>query len=169
MMVKKLSALICSALLVSSPAALASEDVFAGDGHSFSARVIATADMTWHAKWNTSRSTIPAFASAKSVAKGETLHIVTLFTGAQTGTFNRARVACDFLIQKPDGKTAMAQKNTPCYTGEVAAANLVYRVAPIIKFVGDPGDPVGVWRVSVTVRDAISGKSVTTRTSFELK
>jgi hypothetical protein len=40
--------------------------------------------------------------------------------------------------------------------------------APVLGFVGEPADPVGTWRVDVTLRDMPRGVTMDLHTSFEL-
>jgi len=57
-----------------------------------------------------------------------------------------------------------------CMEGELKGNPAFVRLAaPVLKFVGEPQDPLGEWRVEVSVKDVLRQTSLHLKTSFTLE
>jgi len=80
-----------------------------------------------------------------------------------------ANVLCDLKVTRPTGTTSIDEKNVECLKGVLPGAPYNMRLAaPVLGFVGEVADPVGTWRVDVTLRDVPRGLTMDLHTSFEL-
>jgi hypothetical protein len=135
----------------------------------FGGWIIATSDTDWKAKWETPSSTVPEFSQAKSVERGKQVFVLIFFANPQLNPANEANVTCDINVVRPDGSVSTNQSNLVCFKGALQGnPQMMYLSAPVIAFVGDPGDPAGKWLVHVTLKDNNRKVEVPLGTSFLL-
>ena len=132
--------------------------------------LLVTSDANWQEKWDTPEDTIPEFREAKSVAKGNSIFILTLFSNPKLDANAQANLACDIDITRPDGTSSMHEADANCYQGPIKGNPYGMRLAlPVIGFKGDPGDPAGVWTVHIALKDKVANTVLPLKTSFILE
>jgi len=135
----------------------------------FGGWVVVTSDADWQTKWETPSSTVPRFTEAKSVSRGNRVFVLTFFANPKLNSAGEANVTCDIDVTRPDGTTSTHQTDVVCFRGVLKTdPHYTYLAAPVIGFIGDPGDPAGVWVVQVTLKDNIRHVAVPLKTSFAL-
>lgn len=135
----------------------------------FGASLIVTPDEDWAEKWNTPRETTPYFSEASEVRVGQVLTILPLFINPKLDENRIARISCDLRIVRPDSSLAIDEERLNCFTYEIPGdPESVFLSAIIPKYVGEPGDPRGVWLVEMTMRDEVRGVGIPLSVSFEL-
>lgn len=135
----------------------------------FGGWVIVTSDADWQAKWETQSNTIPRFTEANTVSRGNRVFVLTFFANPKLNSAGEANVSCDIDVTRPDGTTSTHQSDVVCFRGVLKTdPHYTYLAAPVIGFIGDPGDPAGVWVVQVTLKDNIRHVVVPLKTSFAL-
>ena len=77
-------------------------------------------------------------------------------------------MTCDIDVIKPTGTPSTHQEGAVCFQGRLKEPRLTYLSAPVIAFVGDPGDPAGEWMVRITLKDNVRHVAVPLKTSFML-
>jgi hypothetical protein len=132
------------------------------------ATLLITPDKDWQAKWNTSPETVPRFNQAKEVGPGGALYILTLLSNlAADPTTGMTNITCDFAVVRPDGTDSVRQRDLPCLKMYLMGnPGNVYLSAAAMMYRADPGDPRGVWRVAVTVKDHVRNVSIPLQSSF---
>ncbi|BCG93726.1 hypothetical protein [Mesorhizobium sp. 131-2-1] len=125
--------------------------VFSRDGE-FSSVVLITADADWQEKWNTAVSDIPRIGTVKELGLGDAATVLVLFSGAQPAN-GRLEVLCKIEIAKPNG-VIQTMPEAPCYD-EVSRGQRknVLLANARVEFKVEAGDPVGLWRFRIAVRD----------------
>jgi hypothetical protein len=132
-----------------------------------SAMLLVTPDTDWQRKWNTPPDTIPRFREAKGVKLGQELVILTFFVNPKTDANRNARVRCSIKVTKPNKTVAVNQRGISCLEGELKGNPNNIRLAPtVLKFVGEPSDPLGEWVVDVEVEDVLRNTKLPLRTRF---
>ncbi|HET7833269.1 MAG TPA: hypothetical protein VFK88_09945 [Gallionella sp.] len=136
----------------------------------FGALLILTSDQDWEAKWNTPADVMPNFTRAHSVRRSGALTLLILFANPKADQHNSINVLCDIKATRPDGSISVNEANLVALKGELKGRPENVRLAdPVIKFVGEPKDPLGEWIIEVTVKDMVRGVSVPIKTSFILE
>jgi hypothetical protein len=136
----------------------------------FGGWLIVTPDADWEAKWKTPREVTPEFTTADEVHLGETLTILIFYVGPRASDDGKINIRCDLEVTRPDGSASIDEKGLACGSGVLAGPASDLRLSElVVQYVGEPGDPLGLWTVAVTLRDANAGKSVSLRTEFTLK
>jgi hypothetical protein len=136
----------------------------------FGGWVLVTSDADWKAKWETSSNTVPRFTEAKSVSRGNRVFVLTFIANPQLSSTGDANVTCDIDVIRPDGTSSTHISGTVCFKGPwTGDPHNMHLSAPIIGFVGDPGDPAGEWLVHITLTDNVRHVAVPLKTSFVLK
>jgi hypothetical protein len=131
---------------------------------------LVTPDEDWREKWNTPSATTPNFNEAKTVSPGKKLFVLTFFVNPKLVGDRQANVACDFKVIRPDGTFSLDQKGATCFRGRIPGNPYnLYLSAPVIAFVGDEGDPAGVWTVEVNLKDVERRVELLLHTTFTLK
>lgn len=132
--------------------------------------LVITADPDWQAKWNTPSHETPNFAEAKRVSTGGKLAILTFVVNPSTGPGNVLNVVSHIEVTRPDGTTSVNSPGLPCLRGRLmGAATNVRLCEAVIQFSADPGDPAGVWKIKVTVKDENRATEVPVASSFVLE
>jgi len=135
----------------------------------FGGWVLITADAAWQAKWETPSHTAPRLTEAKNVSRGQRIFILTFFANPRLNSAGEANITCDIDVTRPDGTTSTHQTDAGCFKGVLKTApRYTYLSAPVLGFVGDPGDPAGEWLVRVTLKDNIGHVVVPLKSSFVL-
>lgn len=135
----------------------------------FGGWVLVTSDADWQAKWETPSSSTPCFTEAKRVSRGSRVFVLTFFANPQVDSEGEANVTCDIGLVKPDGTMSTLKTNAVCFRGALRNdPHYTYLAAPVIGFVGDPGDPAGVWLIRVILKDNNRHVAVPLETSFVL-
>jgi hypothetical protein len=136
----------------------------------FGGSLIVTPDPDWEEKWNTAPEVIPRFATAKDVAYGETLTILTFFINPKVDASGAIDVRCDFKVIRPDRSVSTNETDIPCAKGILQGSPKNVRMtAAVIKYIGEESDPPGKWIVEVRLTDKLRGTSIPLRTDFTLK
>jgi hypothetical protein len=132
--------------------------------------LVITADPDWQAKWNTPSHETPNFAEAKRVSTGGRLAILTFVVNPSPGPRNVLNVVSHIEVTRPNGTTSVNSPGQPCLRGNLTGAATNVRLCEaVIQFAADPGDPAGVWKVKVTVRDENRDTEVPVASSFVLE
>ncbi|MDR3415737.1 MAG: hypothetical protein P4L83_06085 [Nevskia sp.] len=134
----------------------------------FGGWVVVTSDADWKQKWETPSNTIPNFTETKSVALGKQIFVLTFFANPQINADGAAQVTCDLDVIRPNGTSSVHQDGAVCFKGTLKEPRMTYLSAPVVGFVGDPGDPLGTWLVRITLHDNVRHVAVSLKTSFEL-
>ncbi len=136
----------------------------------FAGSLLVTMDEDWEKKWNTPPETKPHFTRADVISPGKKVFILTFFSNPLRDRLGNADVRCDLKIIDPTGKVSLSQQDMNCFSGRIAGSPYhLYLSAPVIEFLGEPGDPAGTWVVEVNLRDAIRNVELPLRTRFQLK
>lgn len=134
----------------------------------FGGLLIVTPDKDWEKKWNTSPETTPEFSTAADVSYGEELTILPFFINPKTNAAGEIKIICDLKITRPNGRIS-TQKNIDCASGKLQGSPKNVRLtAAYIKFIGEDGDPNGVWEIAVTITDAIRRTKIPLKANFNL-
>lgn len=135
----------------------------------FGGWLMTTSDPDWKEKWNTSPETVPEFHGASQVDYGKRLTILTFYSNPQVDAAGGIEVLCDIKLMRPDGSVPVEQKGIECASGKLQGNPLNTRLtAAVIDFIGEDGDPPGVWRVEVTMTDKVRNVTVPLKTEFTL-
>jgi hypothetical protein len=135
----------------------------------FGGWLLVTSDQDWQEKWLTPRDTIPEFKEAAKLKRGDTAFVLIFFGNPRLGSNRAADVTCDVQVTRPNQTTSISERNIECFRGPVGMDPMsVFLSAPVIKFVGEEGDPPGRWVVEVTLHDNLRKVDVPLRASFEL-
>lgn len=136
----------------------------------FGASLIVTPDENWEAKWNTPPETVPTFREARTVKRGGAVTILIFLANPKIDERNTASVRCDLRVLRPDGSFSINANDVVCMEGPLKGSpTSVLLAAPVLKFVGEPQDPLGEWRVEVSIRDVVRQTSLQLKTSFTLQ
>lgn len=135
----------------------------------FGALLIVTSDKDWESKWNTPKDTVPHFTRAHSVKRGDSLTILIFFVNPKADQQNSVNVLCDIKAIRPDGSVSINESNLLALKGELLGNPKNIRLAkPVIQFIGEPKDPLGEWKIEVSVKDMVRSVSVPVKASFIL-
>jgi len=121
----------------------------------FSGLVLVTTDADWEAKWNTPPETHPEFHTVSTIRRGVTVFVLTFFTNPKLDGDGSAEIGCSIEIVRPDGAVSSKQEEVPCFKARLAIPQNTYLTGAVIKFVGDPEDPAGLWQFKVTIKDRV--------------
>jgi hypothetical protein len=136
----------------------------------FGAWLVVTSDKYWQEKWKTPPHVRPHFTEAKDVKRGGRLTILIFFVNPKPDARHLVNIRCDIKVVRPDQSVSVNAKDISCMEGELKGSPHYIRLAaPVINFVGEPKDPLGEWRVEVSVTDAFRGTSIPVRASFNLR
>ena len=136
----------------------------------FGAMVLVTPDKDWQEKWNTPPETAPRFREATDVEAGGELFILSFLVNPGVDASGMANVTCDFMVVRPDGSKSTDTTDMPCFVTKLASdPRSVYLSAASLKYVAEPADPRGVWKVRITMRDNVRGVTLPLETSFTVK
>jgi len=132
--------------------------------------LVVTADPNWQAKWNTPSHETPNFTEAKRVSTGGKLAILTFVVNPRPDSRNVLNVVSHIEVTRPNGTTSVNAPGLPCIRGNLMGAPTNVRLCEaVIQFSADPGDPPGIWKVKVTVRDENRATEVPVESSFNLE
>ena len=136
----------------------------------FGGWLVVTPDQNWEEKWNTPSDTVPQFSEAKSVSMGKKIFVLIFFSNPAFSQEGEASVTCDFDVERPDGTHSIQKPGVVCFKGSLKGpqANL-YLSAPVINFLGESGDPPGIWIVRVTLKDQVKNTNIPLETTFTLQ
>lgn len=136
----------------------------------FGGWLVITSDADWLAKWKTPPKTIPRFNGVKAVAHGNKIFGLILFSNPLPDADGNADVTCDLEVVKPDGSSAYQQTDAACFKGKLKGNRYnVHLAAPVIGFVGDPGDPSGKWQIRVVLKDDNRNVELPLKATFVLQ
>ncbi|MBT1073443.1 hypothetical protein [Pelotalea chapellei] len=134
----------------------------------FGAALIITPDLDWDAKWNTPADTSPRFSTVDKLKVGSEATILIFFANPKLNSDGNVNVTCDVKISRPNSKVT-ENKGLRGFTGKLQGAiTNTFLTESVIKFVGEPSDPIGEWIIDVTVHDNYRQISVPLRAKFEL-
>jgi hypothetical protein len=135
----------------------------------FAGWLLTTSDPDWESKWNTPEQETPSFVEAGTVRKGETVYTLIFLVNPKTDAKGEVNVRCDLKVTRPNGTLSIDEKDVECMKGAIQGSPFNLRLAgPVLGFVGEAADPIGVWRVDVTLRDVPRDATMDLHTSFEL-
>lgn len=134
-----------------------------------SGSLLAVTDQDWKKKWATPPELKPSFNIAQAVSYGTKVFMLIFFSNPGQDQQLNSMVGCDLKIIDPTGVAIVDKQDMNCFSGQLASSPTnQYLSAPVISFVGEPGDPPGTWTIEVKLRDAIRRTELPLRTSFEL-
>lgn len=129
--------------------------------------LVVTSDDNWKEKWETPSDTVPQFTEAHTVVLGGRLRVLIFIASPGRDGDGKARVTCDFSMQKPDGSYSMQKQDVDCLSGSLqGGTKTIYLSKLIIGFVADKGDPPGEWIVRVTIKDLLRPAVIPLETRF---
>jgi hypothetical protein len=132
--------------------------------------LVVTADRDWRAKWDTPDHETPNFAEAKSVSRGGKLAILTFVVNPKPDVQNNVNVLSHIKVTRPNGTFSVNAPGLPCLKGRLLGAPTNVRLCEaVIDFSADPGDPAGIWKVEVAVKDVNRTTEIPVEASFELR
>lgn len=135
----------------------------------FGGWLVATSDSDWRWKWNNPEGDVPVFTETEKVKLGSKITLLTLFKNPLPDLNNHIDISCDITVFRPDGTSSFFLKDMDCGAGELNGKRNYVRLAPVvIDFVGELGDPFGLWRVEVLLRDKNAQVELLLRKEFEL-
>jgi hypothetical protein len=135
----------------------------------FGGWLMVTPDADWKEKWNTSPDTAPNFRGASTVEYGKRLTILTFYSNPKTDVSGTIQVLCDIKLTRPDGSVPVDTKGLDCASGKLQGGPRNVRLtSAVIDFIGEDGDPPGVWRVEINLTDKNRNVTVPLRAEFTL-
>ncbi len=135
----------------------------------FGGWMIATPDTDWKEKWNASPETAPRFRAATAVEYGGQLTLLTFYTNPKPDAGGEIKVLCDIKLTRPDGSVPVNTKGAECATGKLQGDPHNLRLtSAVIEFVGEKGDPPGIYRAEVTLSDKNRNVSMPLKVEFTL-
>ena len=134
----------------------------------FGAMLLVTPDADWKEKWDTPPETRPSYTSTDTVAVGETVTVLTFFSGNGADEMGKSNIHCDVRVTRPDGSVSSDVKDAECARGPAVGANYIQLLGPVIQVVAEPSDPRGVWRIEITLRDMVRNLTVPLATQVTL-
>jgi hypothetical protein len=144
-----------------------SESMKSIDG--FGGRLLVTPDNDWEAKWDTPPETVPYFREATSVGYGEQITILTFYLNPGIDQSGEIHIICDIKVMRPDGSASFDQSGIDCAKGDPQGdLRNVRLTSAIINYIGEEGDPPGVWTVHVNLVDKNRNLVMPLTTKFEL-
>jgi len=138
----------------------------------FGGWLVVTPDKDWEEKWNTPAENIPYFSEAKDVGYGQELTILIFFTNPKADDKGLMNVTCDIQIIRPDETYSIDAKDVSCANWKAPPEQYKYNLLlsqAVIKYVGEPNDLPGIWKVLINLKDRNSGIEVPLKTEFYLK
>ena len=101
---------------------------------------------------------------------GKKIFVLIFFANPAFSQKGEASVTCDLEVKRPDGTYSIQQPGLVCFKGVLDGpqANL-YLSAPVIVFVGENGDPPGIWEVRVKLEDEVKSTTIQLETNFTLQ
>lgn len=173
-----MKALLAAALLLLASSALANigsvhtspESAARQSKNGFSGLLLVTPDADYKAKWDTPSETTPRFDTIDSVPRGKHIYILAFFANPGLDSDGRADITCDIDVIPPDASKASHHPGLPCFKGAIHEDPAhVFLSNAAIAFVGDPGDPAGVWNIHITLHDNVRHITLPLRTHFTLR
>lgn len=135
----------------------------------FGGWLLVTPDEDWEDKWNTPQEHIPHFSEAEEVELGDVVTILPFFANPKLDANKNFRILCDIKIIKPDGSFSINEIDVPCAQGALDTDPMsIFLTQTVIKYVGEVGDPFGVWTVHFNLKDAVRNIEIPLETSFKL-
>lgn len=136
----------------------------------FGGWLLVTSDQDWQAKWNSPRDAVPRFTATDSPRRGQKIFVLIFLGNPKLDANRSANVTCDIRLTGPDGTAPVDVQNVDCFKGPVSMDPMsVFVSAPVIEFIGEPKDPLGLRVVEVVLRDNNRKVEIPLRTTFELK
>ena len=136
----------------------------------FGGSLLITSDPDWEKKWDTSPETIPVFNEAKVATQGKWIFTLIFFANPKLNANHEANITCDLKVIRPDGTESINQQDIVCFQGRLKGeSNHLYHAAPVINFIGEPGDPTGIWTVDITLKDNLRKVVVPLKAAFTLR
>ena len=131
--------------------------------------LVITSDPDWQVKWDTPSHVVPNFNEAEKVSPGGRLSILTFVVNPKPDASNNLNVSSHIEVTRPNGTSSVDSPGLRCLAGKLAGpATNVRLCEAVIQFSADPGDPVGSWKVKVTVRDENRATEIPVEGSFRL-
>lgn len=135
----------------------------------FGAWLLVTPDKNWEEKWNTPYENVPYFSEAENVEIGQELTILPFFANPKLDDNRAFEIVCDIQVKQPDGTFSIDEKNIPCASGQLNIdPKTIFLTQTVIKYIGEQGDPYGLWSIHFVMKDQLRGVSIPLETSFNL-
>jgi hypothetical protein len=120
----------------------------------FAGWIVVTSDEDWIEKWNTPPETVVFFNSVDTLRIGESATTLILMANPKVDDNGNVNVTCDIKITRPDNTVSVELKAAQCLRGALVGDPNLLRLSPVtMKFVGEPNDPLGVWRTELGITD----------------
>jgi len=131
--------------------------------------LVTTPDASWQQHWGISSPTAPDFKQVSSARRGDHIYTLIFMSNPSLNATEEVDVRCDLRVTAPNGVRAVQSTDLDCLHGKLNGdLGNVWLSHHVLEFVGEPQDPIGTWRVDVTLHDMPSNKSVNLHTTFEL-
>jgi len=135
----------------------------------FGGWVIVTPDEDWAEKWDTPPGNTPHFNEASSIKYGDSVTILIFIINPAVDNNGEVNILCDIQVVRPDNTFSIDATDMECMKGELEGNPRNIRLTtPIIKFIGETGDPSGNWIVNINIVDKNRGILIPLKTGFEL-
>lgn len=133
----------------------------------FGAQIVLTPDEgTFKRAW-VSAPRLPAVPTAGEVRRGSSIAAVLVFQGCQANTAGRCDVVADFSLLSPSG-TLLRGGEVPMWTDEPLPGALHLGNASMGIAFGER-DVAGRYRVIATVRDKVSGRTLSISSALDVR
>lgn len=156
---------LAACIVATTPAWAADAPRFTPVAQSFKAKLILT---TTNIEQALATAGTPTFDTPEIIKRGQSATLAGFILGAGANTQGMHKVECDIVVTRPDGKAAFDQKSLPCLSGQARSPGVISLSNIAIRFVGDPGDPLGAWSAKLTAHDKVTGATAYSSTTFTL-
>ncbi|AJQ94861.1 hypothetical protein [Gynuella sunshinyii] len=137
----------------------------------FGGLLVVTPDKDWKEKWNTPAENIPHFNKAKDVDYGQELTVLIFFSNPKADDKGLINITCDIQVVRPDETYSVNSNDVNCANWQAPPDQYKYNLQltqTIIRYVGEPSDLPGTWKVLINLKDKNSGIEVPLKTEFHL-
>jgi hypothetical protein len=133
--------------------------------------LFATTDLDWREQIANASNSTPHLKAAVSVEHGKKIAIFVLAGNPKLDQQGRANVRVSFVVTNPKGVKDSTPADMECIVGaiEPGSEGNLRNCAADLTFVGDPGDPSGLWNVEATITDVNGSTRLLLRTRFQLE
>ena len=156
---------LAACIAAATPAWAADAPGFPPAAQRFKAKIILT---TTNIEQALATAGTPTFDTPEIIKRGQSATLAGFILGAGANTQGLRKVECDILVTRPDGKAAFDEKSLPCLSGQAGSPGMISLSNVAIRFVGDPGDPLGPWAAKLTAHDKVTGATAYSSTTFTL-
>ena len=110
-------------------------------------------------KWSRDKSKFPVGPTVSAIAKSRLVVAMVFFKGCSAGRYRRCDSEVTFQVFKPDGKLYAKRDGLALWRGREVKGVMLSQANLAISF--EAKDPVGKYKIKVTIRDNVSNKKLT--------